>query len=118
MPGTQVPEVDDGIGVGFENRTATLDDVGVATDHHQQTPFRRRWAAAAHGRVDDRNTLAVSPFREISAGVGVHGAVHRDNAARLHRRQQPVLAVGEFLDVGVTDDAQADQIAGRGEFGQ
>jgi len=36
----------------------------------------------------------------------------------LHRRQQPVLAVGEFLDVGVTDDAQADQIAGRGEFGQ
>ena len=34
------------------------------------------------------------------------------------RREQPALAAGDFLDVGVADDAQADQIAGRGEFGR
>ena len=57
-------------------------------------------------------------FRELLAGVGVHGAVHRDDAARLEPRQQPVLAAGDLVDVGVADDAQADQIAGRGEFGR
>jgi hypothetical protein len=29
-----------------------------------------------------------------------------------------VLAAGYFVDVGVADEAQADQIAGGGEFGR
>jgi hypothetical protein len=37
LPGAQLAEVDDRIGIGFEDRTAALDNIGVTADHHQQT---------------------------------------------------------------------------------
>jgi hypothetical protein len=48
----------------------------------------------------------------------VHCAVHGDHTARLQARQQSMLAGGDLVDVGVTDDAEADQIASGGEFGR
>ena len=50
--------------------------------------------------------------------LGVYGAVHGDHAAGLEPGQHSVVAAGDLLDVGVTDHAQADEIAGGGEFGR
>jgi hypothetical protein len=118
LPRSRVAEVNDGVGVRFEDRTAALDDLGIAADHHQQAALRGRRTAAADRRVDDRNTMRSSPFREPAASVGMHRAVYRDDAARRHRRQRPVLAAGQFLDVGIADDAEADQIACRAQIGR
>lgn len=118
LPRTQLAEMNHRIGIGFEDRAAALDGLGVTAGHHQQAAFRRRSAAPAHRRIDDRNTDRPSPLRQFSARLGVHRAVHRDDAARLHRREQSAFAAGEFVDVGVADDTEADQVTGRGEFGR
>jgi hypothetical protein len=43
--------------------------------------------------------------------------VHGDRTARFNARQQSALASGDFVDVRVADDAEADKVAGRGQFG-
>ena len=48
----------------------------------------------------------------------MHRAVHAITPPGFIDGQQPVLAAGDLVDVGVADDAQADQIAGRGELGR
>ena len=111
LPGSQIAEVHDGVGIGLEHRAAALDDVGVTADHHQQTTFRHRRSASADRRVDNRDTLRASFFRQCVAGLGMHGAVDGDHAARLESGQHPVRAAGDLLDIGVTDHAEADQIA-------
>jgi hypothetical protein len=59
-----------------------------------------------------------NPFRETVTGFGVYGAVHRDHATCLQSGEHPMLTVDDLFDVGVTDHAQAHQIALSGQCGR
>src|SRR6202012_1607781 len=67
---------------------------------------------------DNRDTLRGTLFREFVTCLGMYGAVHGDYAAGPEPGQYSVVAAGDLLDVGVTHHAQADEIAGGGEFGR
>ena len=81
-------------------------------------PFLDGGPTAAHRRVDHRNTLCRSLFGDLTAGVGMHGAVDGDDPAGRQSGQHPGLAVEHFSDVVVADDAQADEVAGGGQLGR
>ncbi len=80
-------------------------------------PGRGGGLATAHRRVDERNALGGSLFRELPAGVRVHCGVDGDDAAGRQSGQHTVLAVEHLADVVVADHTQADQVTGGGQFG-
>ena len=106
----------DRVGVALEHRATALDDVGVATDHHQQTALGHCRRTTAHWCIDNRDTLRGSLFSQTVTCLWVHGAVHGDHTTRLEPGQHSVLTRGDVFDIGVADDAQADEIAGGREL--
>ncbi|MDT5190023.1 MAG: hypothetical protein QOI28_2274, partial [Mycobacterium sp.] len=83
-----------------------------------RVPSRNRGGATAHRRIDHRNTFVRSRLGDLATGVGMHGAVDFDDAARRRSGQHFGIASRTCLSSSSPTTQQADQIAGRTQFGR
>jgi hypothetical protein len=120
LAGTDGTDVGDGAGECPKNRSRLIDDCLLTTHDNCHRAVDGALPGSAHWSVQDGHALLDRSLLDRENSFGRDRRVHGDNGSGPHPGQQAGLAVAaeqDVEDVGVTLNANADEVAVSAKFG-